>query len=96
MHKQHEGCADKLEAYLIENESVVCLTIGDPTIYSTFSYLQEIIKKRGYETQIISGVPSFCAAAAALNEPIVVGEEALHIFPNAGREDICFIRNNTE
>ena len=52
-------------------KKVVFLTLGDPTIYSTFSYLQRIVEADGYETGCVSGIPSFCATAARINEPLV-------------------------
>ena len=65
-------------------QNVVFLTLGDPTIYSTFSYLSRIAANDGYNTEMVSGVPSFCAAAARLNLPLAEGSEPLHIFPVTG------------
>ena len=36
---------------------------------------------RGYEAEMVPGVPSFCAAAAALGRALCEGSEALHILP---------------
>lgn len=33
--------------------------------------------------EMVSGVPSFCAAAARLGEPLVSGAEQLHILPSS-------------
>jgi precorrin-2/cobalt-factor-2 C20-methyltransferase len=57
------------------------LTIGDPTVFSTYNYLHTIISSRGYTTRIIPGVTSFCAAAAALGQPLCERDETLHIIP---------------
>jgi precorrin-2/cobalt-factor-2 C20-methyltransferase len=81
MRKKHIEGAKLLESYLMQGKNVVFLTLGDPTIYSTFSYLQEIVKEDGFETALVSGIPSFCAAAARINEPLVLGKEELHILP---------------
>ena len=35
----------------------------------------------GFETRIINGIPSFCAAAARLDMPLVNGSQKLHILP---------------
>ena len=35
----------------------------------------------GYETAIVSGIPSFCAAAARLNQGLVEQAQPLHILP---------------
>ena len=37
----------------------------------------------GYQTEIISGVPSFCAASALLDRGLVTGSSPLHIIPSA-------------
>lgn len=77
----HNDCASKLAVYLDDGKSVAFLTLGDPTIYSTAMYVHQILQSKGYKTAVISGVPSFCAVAAALNIPLCEGGEMLHIIP---------------
>lgn len=48
------------------------LTIGDPMIYSTFIYVMEELEKTNMEVEIISGIPSFVAAAASTKQPLTV------------------------
>lgn len=60
---------------------MVFITLGDPTVYSTCMYIHKRIRKQGYETRIIPGVPSFCAAAARLDQSLVENQEELHIIP---------------
>lgn len=79
----HRRCADKLEAYLEQGKNVVYITLGDPTIYCTFSYLQHLLEADGYTVELVSGIPSFCAAAARLHKPLAEGDEPLHIIPAA-------------
>lgn len=81
LKKSHEEGAKKLKRELDQGKTVVFLTLGDPTIYSTYMYLHKVIGRAGYETEIISGIPSFCAAAAKMN--ISIGERAqqIHIVP---------------
>ena len=66
----HKSAAETIIAELATEKDVAFLTLGDPCLYSTFSYISEMVKKAGYETQVINGIPSFCAAAARLNIPI--------------------------
>ncbi|HIX51243.1 MAG TPA: precorrin-2 C(20)-methyltransferase [Candidatus Lachnoclostridium stercoripullorum] len=73
--------ADMLEEYLRAGEDVAFLTLGDVTIYSTYLYLYPRIQERGYATAMINGIPSFCAAAARLNEGLAEGAEEIHIIP---------------
>lgn len=67
MQENHQKGAKLLEKMLDTGKKVVFLTLGDPTIYSTFSYLQRIVEVDGYETGCVSGIPSFCATAARLS-----------------------------
>ncbi len=77
----HREGADQVEAYLREGKHVVYLTLGDPAVYATFTYLQRLVQADGFETQMVSGVPSFCAAAARTGLPIAIGREPIHILP---------------
>lgn len=81
--ENHRKGADLIESYLAEGRNVVYLTLGDSTIYCTFSYLQKLIEEDGYETELVSGIPSFCAAAARLGISIVEWNEAMHVMPAA-------------
>lgn len=79
--RNHEKGAKTLETYLKEGTNVAFLTLGDVSVYSTFTYLQRIVEADGYQTAMVSGIPSFCAAAARVNEPLVIWQEELHILP---------------
>lgn len=81
MNRNHEKAADIIEAYLKEGRNVVFLTLGDPTIYSTFLYVQKRILNRGYQAELVSGITSFCAAAARTGTSLAEWDEQLHILP---------------
>ena len=83
----HRRGARIIADYLDRGENVVYLTLGDPTIYCTFSYLQHILEAEGYPVELVSGVPSFCAAAARLNLPLAEWDEPLHVLPAVHRTD---------
>lgn len=51
-----------------EGKKVVRLHTGDPSIYGAIQEQIEPLNKRGIETQVIPGVSSFLAAAAALQQ----------------------------
>ena len=76
---------EQLRVPLDEGKTVGFLTLGDPGVYSTFSYLQQRLVKLGYDTRVIPGVTSFCAAAAALNRPLCQGQEELHLIPGSAQ-----------
>ncbi|OUN07328.1 precorrin-2 C(20)-methyltransferase [Flavonifractor sp. An92] len=73
--------ADALCALLDAGKTVAFITLGDPTVYSTYIYIHRLVVERGYEAELIPGVPSFCAAAARLGVSLCQGEEKLLIVP---------------
>lgn len=79
----HERGAARIVEVLETGRDVAFLTLGDPTIYSTYMYLHRRVAERGYPTEIVSGVPSFCAAAARLGESLAERDQALHIIPSS-------------
>lgn len=81
LETSHAEVALKLISELDKGRDVAFLTLGDPSIYSTYIYIHDRVAARGYETQIIPGVPSFCAVAARLNRGLTEAAEALHIIP---------------
>lgn len=70
-----------IEKYLAKGMDVAFLTIGDPTVYSTYIYIHYLIMNSGYNTQIISGIPSFCAGAARLGISLGEQSQEIHIIP---------------
>ena len=76
------AAADIIEK-LREGKDVACLTLGDPTIYSSYIYLHRIVQASGFHTEIISGVPSFCAVSAKLGDSLVDRDEQLHVIPSS-------------
>ncbi|MDD3338103.1 MAG: precorrin-2 C(20)-methyltransferase [Lachnospiraceae bacterium] len=81
MNENHKKGAKQIEEYLEQGKNVIYLTLGDSTIYCTFTYLQPILEADGYETRLVNGISSFSAAAARLNIPLVEWDEALHVIP---------------
>ena len=66
LQKNYEIISDEVEGYLKQGKDVAFITLGDPTVYSSYMQVNEIMGKRGYETEVIPGITSFCAAAARL------------------------------
>ena len=73
--------ARTIESFLDEGIDVACPVLGDPSIYSTYGYLRAALVADGYEASMVSGVPSFCAAAAELGMSLVEGDECLQVVP---------------
>ena len=83
----HRSTALALENVLDSGKNVVFLTLGDVTIYSTFSYVQHFVEADGYRIELINGIPSFCAAAAALGQPLTEWTQPLHVIPAVHKLD---------
>ena len=81
MKEYHRKGAEEIAGKLAEGKNVGFITLGDPTVYSTFSYIEKTVKEMGYQTAYISGIPSFCAAAAAMGIPLAEWQESLHVIP---------------
>nr|WP_307989039.1 precorrin-2 C(20)-methyltransferase [uncultured Niameybacter sp.] len=86
LEKNHEVVTRSIKGYLEEGKDVAFLTLGDPTIYSTYMYIHRRIVNLGYETEIIPGISSICSVAAALNDSLCEGSECLHIIPASYKE----------
>jgi len=80
--------ADKIAAFLEKGKNVGFATLGDPTTYSTYMYIHKLLIEKGFEAEIIPGVASFSAAAAALGVALCEGDETLTIIPAGQREDV--------
>lgn len=78
--------AQKIAALLDEGKTVAFITLGDPSIYSTYLYTHRRVLSMGCAAEIIPGVPSFCAVAAALGDGLCEGSERLLIVPASHRD----------
>lgn len=87
LEENHKKAAELVESFLKEEKNVAFLTLGDPTVYSTYLYVHKRILQRGCEAEIISGIPSFCASAARLNIGLAEQKESLHIIPASYRAE---------
>ena len=81
LEESHEKGAKMVEEILDSGRNVAFLTLGDPTVYATYIYIHKRVEKAGYDTEIISGITSFCAVAARLNIGLVEKAEPLHVIP---------------
>ena len=81
--RAYDEVADTVSALLDEGKSVAFVTLGDASVYSSWSYLCERMIARGYDVEVVPGVTSFCAAAAALREPLCERSEQLLVVPAA-------------
>lgn len=55
LKESHKKSAQLISSYLNKGENVVFISLGDISIYSTFGYINSIIKDMGYKTVMIPG-----------------------------------------
>lgn len=82
----YDAIADTVSALLDQGKSVAFVTLGDASVYSSWSYLNERMKARGYEVEVVPGVTSFNAAAARLGESLCERSELLTVVPGSSKE----------
>ncbi len=76
-----ENHAHKVLDDINNGKEIAFLTVGDPLTYSTFGYLMKSIKKIAPNTdiEVVPGITSYQAAAAASNTILVEAEEVLTV-----------------
>lgn len=80
--ESHRKAFGRIQEALDQGKQIGFLTLGDPCIYSTYIYMHKLAVEAGYETEIINGIPSFCAVSAKLNQGLVEQSQMLHILPS--------------
>ncbi len=83
LKKQWKDNSDQLAGAVLKGRKTVYLTVGDPSLYSTWIYMhKEMIKNHGnIEIEIIPGIPSMFAFAAGAKMSLAEGDETLGIVP---------------
>ena len=74
------SASELIAQYLDTGRDVAFITLGDPSIFSTYSYVQKKLIDR-YEIETIPGITSFTACAAAKNKALVEQNDILTIVP---------------
>ncbi len=87
--------AKAIREELEKGKTVVFLTIGDPMIFSTYTYILEHLEETDV-VETVPGITSFGSMASRLNIPLVIGDEDLKIVSLNKNTDIHKeIENNT-
>ena len=81
LRQSHENGAELIISCLEKSKNVAFVTLGDPSVYSTYMYLHRIVESKGYNVEMVPGVTSFCASAARLNMSLCDSDEPLIIIP---------------
>ncbi|MCR5417250.1 MAG: precorrin-2 C(20)-methyltransferase [Pseudobutyrivibrio sp.] len=87
LRQMHVEFYNHYKQLLTDGYSLAFLTIGDPTVYSTFGYIMKMAKADGIEVEIVNGITSFCGTAAASGIVLSEGNENIHILSGQGDLD---------
>ena len=80
LEKIWTSASEMIAQYLDSGRDVAFITLGDPSIFSTYSYVQKKLIDN-YEIETIPGITSFTACAAARNKALVEQNEILTVVP---------------
>ena len=80
LEKVWTSASEMIAQYLDSGRDVAFITLGDSSIFSTYSYVQKKLIGK-YEIETVPGITSFTACAAAKNETLVEQNEILRIVP---------------
>ena len=80
LEKVWTSASEMIAQYLDSGRDVAFITLGDSSIFSTYSYVQKKLIGK-YEIETVPGITSFTACAAAKNEALVEQNEILTIVP---------------
>lgn len=77
-------------------EVVAFITLGDPSLYSTFYKFLDIFKDEVEEVEVIPGITSFSACSAIAKVPIAEGDEIFSIIPDIGEGNAVRIMHDSD
>ncbi|MDO5832778.1 MAG: precorrin-2 C(20)-methyltransferase [Methanobrevibacter sp.] len=80
LEKIWDSAAEMIAQYLDSGRDVAFVTLGDTSIFSTYSYVQKRLIGE-YEIETIPGITSFTACAAARNKALVEQNQILTVVP---------------
>ncbi|MFW5435887.1 cobalt-factor II C(20)-methyltransferase [Paenibacillus apiarius] len=81
-----ERIAAEIKADVLLGKNAGFITLGDPMVYSTYSYLLELLRAE-IETETIAGISSFSYMASRVGWPLVMDEESLAVIPVTSGEE---------
>lgn len=82
----YDAAAADLSAHLDAGRDVAVLCEGDPFFYGSFMYLFERLAGR-YPTEVVPGVSSMMASAAAIGRPLAARNDVLSVVPGPLDDD---------
>ncbi len=81
LSKYWDDAATLIMDKLNQGLDVAFITLGDPTIYSTFTYISTRVNENGFKVEIVPGVTSFTGCAATAGISLAEKDEIIVIVP---------------
>lgn len=95
--QNYRNAFGSIEQAYNSGKNVVVVSEGDLLFYSTFGYLLKIANEKGFECQLIPGIPAFIAAGAEGSQAIVEGSSQFNVIarPKSFEEIEAGLKNNS-
>ena len=94
---EYVRAASSIARVLDAGLSVAMVNLGDVSICATAYDVLDELRRRGYATQMIPGITSFCAVAATLGTSLTGRDSPLHIYPDeTGNLDMALELSGTK
>ena len=87
----YDEATSRLAAHLEDGRDVVVLCEGDPGFYGSYQHLHARLRGR-FRAEIVPGVSSVAAAAAAVGQPLVQHDESLTVLTGTLPADVLRAR----
>ena len=71
----------RIESLLETYKEVAFLTLGDPSVFSTYMYMVPRLLKKNISVETIPGITAFSALGSAINKSLTLDTESLGIYP---------------
>lgn len=80
LEKHWDDASNSIKEYLDKGVDVAFITLGDPAIFSTFSYVLDRLSD-DYDIEMVPGITASTAVASSIGKPLVEKNEVLSIVP---------------
>jgi len=99
LERHQVNAAQKINSELASGKDVAFITLGDPTLYSTFTYLMKFVREidPDVKVEIIPGVSAINGVSAWMQIPLAEGDEKLAVVPGIQpKEELDKVLKNFE
>ncbi len=92
------SAAEAVTAFNSGSRVVAFATVGDPSVFSTFSYLSDLVTQQlQVSVEVIPGITAMQALAATSRIPLVEGQEILSLVPwTVGEEALARVCDSSD